>query len=127
MPPANKGQSNIELHKVGVPGSTVVPKYGQRNMKCYLVTESELHSLSLANGLMAACLSIMSFFIAFAIDISKDVAFSGVGTEAAKIFSGLIRPLCISTAVIFLIGAGASFWWRRSMISMIKQETTSER
>jgi hypothetical protein len=92
-------------------------------MRCFLITESELHSLGLVNGLAAGSLSLMSFFIALAIDISKDVAFSGQNSEMARLFTDFVRPACVGAALIFLIGAIALYWWRSNMVAIIKKET----
>ena len=83
-------------------------------MRCYLVTDSELNSLALANGLSTACVSIMAFFIALAIDISREMAFAEKVTDMTKVFSDVIFDQDVSWShYSFLVAAIAAHWWKR--------------
>lgn len=94
-------------------------------MRCYLVTASELHALSLANGIMAACFSISSFLFALGLDVAKDVAFGGANAESAKLFLNFIQPSCFIGSLLFIVAGFVAGWWRGSMLRLIKEESAS--
>lgn len=92
-------------------------------MKCYVVTDSELNSLSLANGLMVVFFSLASAFAGFGVDISKDLLLTPEATTDAKALADMARTVCFGFAAAF---AGAGVWaytWKRGSLRLIKKES----
>lgn len=106
------------------PGGTIQPLYSERKMRCFTVTNSELHQLSFANGLMTVFFSIGSAFLAFGLDITKDVILSTSVPGEAKTIVNLAQPLLYALGIAFYVAGVLTVIWRRSMLNVIKDEST---
>jgi hypothetical protein len=104
-------------------GGVVRPLYQERAMKCYVVTDSELKSISLANGLMVVFFSLASSCVGFAISIAKDVAMAGELTPGAKMVLSIVQPGAYYAAAIFAVCGVWAYFWRLGAIAMIRRES----
>lgn len=104
-------------------GGTIKPTYSTRNMKCYTVTESELHQLSLANSLMALFFSIGSAALVFALDLGKDLILSPDAPKDAETTANMLQTGAIGITIAFFVAGVIAYLWRRGMVAMIKRES----
>lgn len=109
----------------GVNGATVEPVYSTRKMKCYSVTESELKQIGLANLGITAFASIGSGFLAFWLDIFKDTFLADSVPETAQSAINYVQPILLYVGIAFWLLCGATLYWRRNMIQIIKDESVT--
>lgn len=116
-----------QAYTAGEPaGSTMRPIYQERTMKCYVVSESELKQLGLANIGITAFAAVGSFLLAFGLDIMKDVLITEDIPENARPLVSIIPPVSIVLGLAFYSLAGLAILWRRSMLNLIKSESGNE-
>jgi len=106
-------------------GPTVQIAQSVREMKCYTVTDGELLSLSLANGLAVLFFSLASACATFGVDLVKDIALSPELTSDGMTFDHIIKPTSFILAFVFCLAGVGAVLWRRSMIGVIKRESSS--
>lgn len=109
----------------GVNGATVEPVYSTRKMRCYSVTESELKQISLANLGITAFASIGSGLLAFWLDVFKDTLLAEAVPEAAQSAIDYVQPVLLFLGIAFWLLTAGTLFWRRSMISTIKEESVT--
>ena len=109
----------------GVNGSTVEPIYSARKMRCYSVTESELKQIALANLGITAFTSLGSAMLAFALDVFKDTLLAEQIPKEADLVISYLQPILLFIGIGFWILAGLTLRWRRSMIDLVKEESTN--
>ena len=97
-----------------------------RHMNCYTVTEGELKSISLANGLAVFCFSMGSAFLTFGVDVAKDIALSPEVPQAAIFLDSVMKPASFVVSVAFFAGGVWALFWRRGMLRMIRTESRSK-
>lgn len=108
----------------GINGSTVEPIYSIRKMKCYSVTESELKQIGLANIAITSMGSIGTGLFAFGLDIYKDTAFTTSIPEATEAVISILQPILLIGGIAFWVIAIIAIFWRKSMMTLIKNEST---
>ena len=121
-------QTRYDIHNTG-PALTIVQ--GQRKMRCFMVTESELKQIGLANLLSTISSSIGAMLIGFGLDIYKDLTIlSGdapAGSrENASSIAVTFQNASFYLGVAFILAAGALLLWRRSLLAQIKAEKGDE-
>lgn len=109
----------------GVNGSTVEPIYSARKMRCYSVTESELKQIGLANLGITAFASLGSAMLAFSLDVFKDTLLAEQIPKEADLVISYLQPILLFVGVGLWIMAGLTLRWRRSMIELVKEESTN--
>ncbi|MCR9194612.1 MAG: hypothetical protein NXH88_07760 [Hyphomonas sp.] len=107
-------------------GSTVQPVYQKRTMNCYVVTESELRQLGIANIGITAFAAIGSFCIAFGFDVLKDTWLTTDIPENAQSLLGFVQSASFLLGVAFYGFAGIAWRWRIGMLNLIKDESKNE-
>lgn len=116
---ANNGIANVTAES----GSAIRPVYATRSMKCYAVTDSELKQIGLANLGTTITFGLGSACFAFAFDIFKDAALAGAVPTSANVLVNAIQPLGYVFGALLWIAAAIIWFWRRSMIKLIKEES----
>jgi len=95
-------------------------------MRCYTVTDGELKSVSLANGLSVIFFSIASASLTFGLDLATDIALSQELTAAGRALDEMVEPASYIIAGIFFLAGLWTLWWRHNMIKTIKRESLQE-
>lgn len=111
----------------GINGSTVEPVYSARKMKCYSVTESELKQIGLANIAITSMGSIGTGLFAFGLDIYKDTVFATGIPETTEAVISILQPILLIGGAAFWVIAIIAIFWRKSMMTLIKEESTGPR
>lgn len=120
---ADQGMGADPPIRADTSGGVVRPLYQERAMKCYVVTDSELKSLSLANGLMVVFFSLASALVGFGIDISKDLVLTPDVSAGARAMAEMTRQACFMFAAGFALAGLWAYAWRRSALHLIKKES----
>ncbi len=107
----------------GVPGATLEPIYSRRRFKCFVVTESELQQIGLANLTATATGSLGSGFFAFWLDIYKDSLLTPDLPKEAAYFFTYARPTCFWLAIVFWLLTGSLMVWRHRLVETFKSES----
>jgi hypothetical protein len=101
-------------------GHTVKQAYVERRMTSYVVSETEMRSLSLANAVMALFLSLGTGALGVAWDIQQSLL---LGQQVIPVVAQTGRPLLVILALVFYAIAGAAYWMRLGIIDIIKRES----
>lgn len=96
---------------------------GRRPMKEYPLTEGELNELAGIGMLATVCFSLAAALFGFAVDVSKDIAFSTALPATVATFWGALRGGAMVLAVILALVGGAFVLRGRSRLNAIKRET----
>jgi hypothetical protein len=91
-------------------------------MKTYIITDSELRNIGLANGIAGISFSFMAGLWGYAFSLSTDMLFSDHPSDAATTWADAMRPTCEWAGAAFLILGVAMILWRHRMINLIKRE-----
>jgi hypothetical protein len=92
-------------------------------MKGYPITDGELGQLFGIGALATVSFSIAAGLLGFAIDVTKDMAFSPDLPEAVITHWGAMKTLSLwACAALALVGAGFVLWGH-SIIGRIKNQT----
>jgi|SRR6185312_13271437 len=85
-------------------GSSVIPLYVNRQMKLYLVTETEFESLSSLNGQATGFSSVGSAMLSLALSIWINAVFYTEMPPEAHVAKMFVAPLLLILAAVFFIG-----------------------
>lgn len=102
----------------------VQPQRGRRDVKEYPLTERELNALTAFNVVATLCFSLAGFLLALVLDIQRDLMMTADVPTGAKTFWSDIRIAAAVASGLFTAGGVAAFWFGRSEITRIKEETT---
>lgn len=94
-----------------------------RKMKTYIVTDSELKSLSLANSLVAIFASLSAAFFSFGLDITKDLLLTPETADKVRQLGDIVRYGCFSISAVFALACAWAYGWRADAIRLIKKES----
>lgn len=108
----------------GLSGSSIEPIYSRRRLKCYTITESEIHQIGLANIGITAFTALGSAFFAFWLDLTKDIAFASEIPAGMEALISYVQPILIILALVFWAIAIGGVLWRSRMLSVIKAESS---
>jgi hypothetical protein len=109
-------------------GSTFTPNYGKREMKMYLVTESELKNLFGFGIISALFFSLSIEIVKFTIELMKDLSFNSAGLSEEKIiFWKNIISYCKWTGTVLLILFFIFLFFGSQKIRNIKKENKFNR
>ena len=104
-------------------GAALVPRYGERHVTQYLISDSELENLSFINSFANWCFGVGSFLVSWPIGIFIDYAMSDSTTAASDVLVRWVAPvLTILSIAVFGFGLYA-LSKRSSIIGIIKAET----
>jgi hypothetical protein len=113
----NKNYANRGRKKSG---HTVKQTYGERRMTSYVVSETEMRSLSLANAVMAAFLSLGTGAIGMAWDIQQSIL---LGDQVVPAVKDIGRPALVVIAIVFYAIAIGTYFLRQGILDIIKRES----
>lgn len=104
-------------------GAALVPRYGERHVTQYLISDSELENLSFINSLANWCFGVGSFLISWPVGIFIDYAMSDTATAASVVLVRWVAPaLTLLSFAVFGFGLYA-LNRRSSIIGIIRAET----
>jgi hypothetical protein len=108
----------------GLSGSSIEPIYSRRRLKCYTITESEIHQIGLANIGITAFTALGSAFFAFWLDLTKDIAFASEIPKGIEPLISYVQPILMVLAFAFWVIALGGVFWRSRMLKIIKSESS---
>ena len=91
----------------------------------YAVSEPEINSITLFNGLTVVCSSAGSFLLALSASIWIGAALSEKLTDIGRILLYGASPILVLLAVVFFGLACLAFRTRRSQFDIIRRESRS--
>lgn len=97
-----------------------------RSMRTYGVTDSELRSIALTNGLASLFFSFATGLWGYAFSMSTDLVFMDKPTIAAIQWNEAIHPICIRVGIAFAVCGFAMLVWRHFAIELIKRESSGD-
>lgn len=106
-------------------GAVVQPIYSRREMRCLIVSESELKQIGLANIGVTVSVGIGSALLSFGVDLFKDTALDTPANAGSAAIADAVESLCIAGGIVFYIVALILWFWRRDMIQTIRSESQS--
>lgn len=95
----------------------------KRAMKSYNITDVEIDSLGLAQGISAVCFAIGTGFLTTCIDIKKDVMLSAQATPVSIALDFSVMTFGFPVAVVFYLVGIATFLYTNSVVKRIKRES----
>jgi hypothetical protein len=94
----------------------------ERSMKTYIITDSEIRNVGLANGIAGISFSFMAGLWGYAFSLSTDLMFADHPSQSALAWTNAMRPTCEWAGAAFLIFGVLMIAWRHRMINLIKRE-----
>lgn len=120
---ANAASQDFSKPRTKKGGHTVKQAYVERRMTSYVVSETEMRSLSLANAVMAAFLSLGTGALGMAWDIHQSVL---LGEDVVPLVRDSGRPFLIVVAIVFYGVALGTYFLRLGIIDIIKRESNPD-
>jgi hypothetical protein len=115
LPPSDPASPNA--------GGKLNPIYMERDMRCLVVSESELKHIGLANLGVTAFVGIGSALLSFGIDLFKDTALESPDQASAAAVADAVERLCVGAGIVCYIVALLIWIWRWDMIRTIRSES----
>lgn len=98
--------------------------HGEREMKAYPITDTELRLLNWTSFVSALCFSLASGMLGFYISTEQAIVFAG-GVDPATIERWKIyQMMACFTGITFVVGGIGSVLFGQSMKNQIRKETT---
>lgn len=116
LPKAEKGPSELT-------GSVLTTVAGKREIKVYVLTEDNLDTLSVLNGLFNLCLALSTAFLSFGGGVMASITLSSGVPETIKSTWLFLSIFSLIIGSIFTALCLYSYIKRESSVSRIKRET----
>jgi hypothetical protein len=117
----NQGSESNSLNLQ--PYSSLQPRHTTRQMTEYIVTETELSSISLLNTLTAAFFSFSSGAFMYSVGLWSDTYMQSTLTEKAIGFTQFGEVAGLVIAFLFVVAGVFTWIRRRSILNEIKKQS----
>jgi hypothetical protein len=98
----------------------------RRSMRTYIVTDSELRNITLANAISGVSFSFMTGLWGYAFSMGTELIFMDKPSHDALMWNTVVHPICVYGGCIFGLFGVAMIVWRHFMIDLIKREMSPE-